>query len=115
VVNAASDRRITRRFSIHLPIHFRISQKGASSRWGSGVTCDISSGGVAFRCRRPLPVGVHIEMLIDWPARYGNNRPIDLQSTGFIVRSDGTKTCVCMTSPHLRINPAHAQPIGQTA
>jgi len=112
---AAQDRRVNQRFAIHLPIHFRVSQKGASSRWGSGVTCDISSGGVSFRCRRPLPVGAHIEMLIDWPAKYDEVYPIDLQSTGFIVRSDGNKTSVRMTARHLRINAAQAQPIGQTA
>ena len=109
------DRRVNQRFSIHLPIHFRISQKGASSRWGTGMTCDISSGGLSFRCRRPLPVGAHIEMLVDWPAKYGDVYPIDLQSTGFVVRSDGNRTAVCMTARHFRIATAEAQPIGQTA
>jgi hypothetical protein len=115
MARANEERRVNQRFVIHLPIHFRISQKGASSRWGSGVTCDISSGGVSFRCRRPLPVGAHIEMIIDWPAKFDDTYPIDLQSTGFIVRSDGNKTSVRMTARHLRINPAQAQPIGQTA
>jgi hypothetical protein len=54
-------------------------------------------------------------MIIDWPAKFDDTYPIDLQSTGFIVRSDGNKTSVRMTARHLRINPAQAQPIGQTA
>src|SRR5207244_10638927 len=77
MVRTASDRRVNQRFSIHLPIHFRVSQKGASSRWGTGMTCDISSSGVSFRCRRPLPVGAHIELIIDWPAKYADSYAID--------------------------------------
>src|SRR5215470_3391327 len=113
MVQSAPDRRVNRRFAIHLPIHFRVSQKGASSRWGTGVTCDISSGGVSFRCRRPLPVGAHIEMIIDWPAKYDDAYSVDLQSTGFIVRCDGNKAAVRMTARHFRIEPVQAAPIGQ--
>jgi len=115
MVKSAPDRRVNQRFPIHLPIHFRISQKGESSRWGSGITCDISAGGVSFRCRRPLPPRAHIEILIDWPAKYDDTYPIDLRGTGFIVRTDGTKTAVRMTSRHLRIDQARLEPIGQTA
>ena len=115
MVQSAPDRRVNRRFAIHLPIHFRISQKGGSSRWGTGVTCDISSGGVSFRCRRALPVGAHIELVIDWPAKFDEVVPVDLQSTGFIVRSDGNRSAVRMTARHFRIDAARVQPIGQIA
>jgi hypothetical protein len=115
MVKTAPDRRVNQRFGIHLPIHFRISQKGASSRWGSGVTIDVSSGGVSFRCRRPLPVGAHIEMVIDWPAKFDNAFPVDLRSTGFIVRSDGTRSAARMTARHFRIDAANVQPFGITA
>ena len=57
MLKTAEDRRVSQRFRIHLPVHFRVSQRGASSRWGSGVTCDISAKGISFRCRRPLPAG----------------------------------------------------------
>jgi len=115
MVRTAPEQRVNQRFNIHLPIHFRVSQKGASSRWGTGVTCDISSSGVSFRCRRPLPVGAHVEMIIDWPAKYADAYTIDLQGTGFIVRCDGTKAAVRMTARHFRIEAAQVTPIGQTA
>jgi hypothetical protein len=112
---APEERRVNQRFAIHLPVHFRVSLKGASSRWGTGVTIDVSSGGVSFRCRRPLPVGSHIEMLIDWPAKFDDVYPIDLQSTGFVVRSDGNRAAVRMTARHFRIDAAGISPMGQTA
>jgi len=116
MVKAVAERRLSQRYSIHLPIHFRVSQKGATSRWGTGVTCDISSNGVSFRCRRPLPVGAHVEMVIDWPARYEENHPIDLQATGFVVRSTATRAAVRMTSRRFRIELERMQqPMGATA
>ena len=115
MLQTVPDRRVNRRFAIHLPVHFRISLKGGTTRWASGVTCDISSGGVSFRCRRSLPVGAHIELVIDWPAKYDEVVPVDLQSTGFIVRSDGNKAAVRMTARHFRIDSAKVQPIGQIA
>jgi ribosomal protein L28 len=54
-------------------------------------------------------------MIIDWPAKHDDSYPIDLQSTGFIVRSDGTKAAVRMTARHFRIETARVTPIGQTA
>lgn len=115
MVKSAPDRRFNKRFPIHLPIHFRVSQKGVASRWSTGTTCDISSGGLSFRCRRPLPVGCHIEMLIDWPARTDDTFTVSLQSTGFIVRSDGNKTAIRMTAHHFRADTAQVEPISQTA
>ena len=113
MAKAVADRRVNQRYGIHLPIHFRVSQKGATTRWGTGVTCDISSNGVSFRCRRPLPVGAHVEMIVDWPAQHNDAYPIDLQATGFVVRSSATRAAVRMTSRRFRIEMA--QPMGATA
>ena len=110
-----AERRTNQRYGIHLPIHFRVSQKGAASRWGTGVTCDVSSNGVSFKCRRPLPLGVHVEMIIDWPARHDDVHPIDLQATGFVVRSSATRAAIRMTSKRFRIELSPAQPMGATA
>ncbi len=92
------DRRINRRYDLRLPLHYRVSQKGQPPRSGSGMSCDLSTSGIAFRCRRPLPVGSHIEMTIAWPARYADMYPMDLVITGFVVRSDSGRTAVRMTS-----------------
>ncbi len=92
-----------------MPIHYRVSQKGAPGRWGTGVTREMSTSGLSFRTRKPLPVGSHIEMIVDWPAKYADTQPIDLQLTGFIVRSDGLRTAVRVTSRRFRIN-SHFEP-----
>jgi hypothetical protein len=95
-------------------VHFRISQKGIVPRWGTGLTRDISTSGLSFRTRKPLPVGSHIELVLDWPAKYAEQQTIDLQLTGFIVRSDSGRTAVRITSHRFRID-SQTQPYQATA
>jgi PilZ domain len=108
MANMRQERRGTRRYELHLPVHFRVSQKGIAGRWGTGLTRDISTSGLSFRTRKPLPVGSHIELIVDWPAKYAETHPIDLQLTGFVLRSDNSRTAVRITSHRFRIG---AQPL----
>lgn len=108
------ERRASRRYELHLPVHFRVSQKGVVARWGSGLTRDISTSGLSFRTRKPLPVGSHIELVVDWPAKYADTHVIDLQLTGFVIRSDSGRTAVRITSHRFRID-SQTQPYRATA
>ena len=99
-----------RRFNLHLPIHFRVSQKGETSRWATGITCDISSTELTFRCRKALPTGAHIEMAIEWPARQDSD-PVELIATGFVTRSSASKASVSMTAHRFRTEPAVREPM----
>lgn len=92
------DRRRGRRFDVRLTLRYRLSQKGTDSRWSTGITRDMSKDGLVFKTRRPLPVGAHVEVRIDWPARQESLCPIDLQVTGFVVRSENGKTAVRISS-----------------
>jgi hypothetical protein len=105
----SGDRRVNRRYDLHFPLHYRVSQKGSLLRFGTGMTCDMSAAGLSFRCRKPLPVGAHIEIMVDWPARYGDVYPISLQVTGFIVRSDSGRTAVRISSRKFRVEAAAAE------
>jgi hypothetical protein len=54
-------------------------------------------------------------MIIDWPARHDEAYPIDLQATGFVVRSSATRAAVRITSRRFRIELMPARPMGATA
>ena len=110
-----TDRRRNRRYELRLPVHYQVAEKGALPRTGSGNTCDLSSNGLSFRCRRPLPIGAHIEMSVEWPSKYGDLYPIELQVTGFVVRSVGGKIGVRVTSRKFRVESAMEQPYRATA
>jgi len=105
----AAERRNNRRYQVHLPLTYRISQKGFPPRTGTGTTRDLSTGGLSFRCRRSLPLGAHVELAIEWPAQYADAYPIDLQLTGFIIRSDGGRIGVRVTSHRFRVAEMPAQ------
>jgi hypothetical protein len=113
VAKIALERRNNRRYDVRLPIHYRISQRGGLPRVGLASTCEISTEGLSFRTRKPLPVGAHVEMVIDWPVRYGETYPIDLQCTGFIIRSENGRTAVRVTSRKFRVlgAPEEAIPV----
>ena len=114
-MSTSFERRTNRRYRLHLPVHYRISERGTSPYTGSGMTCDLSTTGLSFRCRRALPVGAHVELTVDWPAREGDNFPIDLQVTGFIVRADHGKYGVRVNSHRFIVDSAPAVPIAATA
>jgi hypothetical protein len=103
------ERRANKRYELRFPLRYRISQKGAPPYTGISLTLDLSAGGIAFRCRKPLPVGSHIELLVDWPTRYRDVSPIELHVTGFVVRSANGRTAVRMTSHRLRVTEVPAQ------
>ena len=111
----SGDRRVNRRYDIRLPLHYRVSIKGEPSRSGSGMTIDMSTCGISFRSRKPLPIGAHVEVVVDWPAKYSDVYPIDLQITGFVVRSDSGRSAVRMTSRKFRVAVTPAEPIRATA
>src|SRR5260370_9565820 len=99
-MNSGLERRGKQRFVLTLTVHFRVSLKGFKSRWGTGTVHDMSSGGLSFRSRRQLPMGGHLELIIDCPATHSRRQfPIHLHPTGFVVRLTCSKTPV-RTTPH---------------
>jgi hypothetical protein len=109
------ERRSSNRYDVHLQIHYRVSQRGGIERNGTGTTYDMSSTGLRFRSRKPLPVGSHLEMVIEWPARYGDIYPINLHATGFVVRNESGRTAVRVTSRKFRVLSSPAQSIPVSA
>jgi hypothetical protein len=98
-----TERRADPRYDVRLPLHYRIAQRGQPVISGAGLTLDISVHGISFRCRKPLPLGVHIEASVDWPARHDDVHPVELVATGFVVRSDRGRAAIRMTSNRLRV------------
>ena len=105
------DRRASRRYRIVVAIRYRVLNGGAISRWRAARTCDMSSTGVLFRCRHPLPADAHLEMVIDWPSKRGGIHPICLRAAGHVVRSHDGKVAVWLTSSRLVIEKPTSPPV----
>jgi c-di-GMP-binding flagellar brake protein YcgR len=109
---STENRRKSERFPIHLGLRYRVSQKGFESRWYTGTTRDISKDGLCIRTRRALPAGSHIELHVDWPARYQSVYPVDLHVTGLVIQSRGGKSAVRICSHRFVVE---AQALSKTA
>jgi hypothetical protein len=109
-VNLRQERRKCKRFPLAFPIRYRVTQRNGPPLTGGGTTCDISLAGIGFLCREELPVGSHIEMVARWPVKPAGRCPLDLQMTGFVVRSSPGYTAAIVTSHKLCADAAAALP-----
>ncbi len=81
------EQRAHRRYSINLDFRFEATI-GTRIYSGTGVTRDISSGGIGFRVEPVLPTGEVVELVVDWPVLQYGVDPLRLKVHGRIVRGD---------------------------
>jgi len=92
------ERRRFRRFSVALELRYKTDSGIA----GSGVSVNISSGGLLFRCGATLKVGGLIEVELEWPLLLDKQRPLLLKVYGIIVRSDADGTAMAISKHEFR-------------
>jgi len=109
------ERRANSRYELRMPLRYRVSLKGETPYIGTGLTQDLSIHGIGFRCRKSLPVGAHVELLVDWPAKYDELYPLELQVTGFVLRSENGRSAIRMTSHRLKVADDPAQHVRASA
>jgi hypothetical protein len=88
------NRRSHRRYNMHLELRWQVVSRKHILGVGKGNTLDISRGGVLFDSGRQIPVGLHVELTINWPARLENVQPLQLVVLGCVVRSVDNKTAI---------------------
>lgn len=113
--NRSHERRKCNRYPLALPIRYRVTPRNAPPLAGGGTTREISPAGLSFLCREALPVGSHIEMVAQWPAKAAGRYALDLRMTGFVIRSNQAGTVVRVTSHKLCADAAAALPYRASA
>lgn len=102
------ERRLKARYPVRLSARYRCLDGGLS---GVGLTINISSGSVLLACQHEIEVGAPMEVMIDWPSRLESTIPLQLATSGRVIRSgpatfamrfDGYQFRTMRTSP-LRI------------
>ena len=101
------DRRVDRRYPFQLPLQFNYRKCGAPVA-GSGTTEDLSSGGIRFVADNPPPVGVEIELRLEWPFLLQNVCPLELLVWGKVLRSDPQGTVARMSGYEFRTRGARS-------
>ena len=91
------ERRLHRRYPIALHVQYTL-RKREEICGGSGGTVDISTGGVIFKTKDPLPPSGEIDLTLDWPFLLNHACALKLLAHGWIVRSDTKGTAVRVVS-----------------
>jgi hypothetical protein len=91
-----SDRRVARRYPLHLRVKYSIVRRRRILESGYGRTINMSTNGLLIETPSRLPLGVAIQLLIDWPAAPRNGIALQLEVEGKTVRSEWNGTAVRM-------------------
>ncbi|MGB9457255.1 MAG: PilZ domain-containing protein [Bryobacteraceae bacterium] len=98
----AGDRRRDKRYELELDLRWKLIRRRRLLEGGEGRTVDVSSGGILFDAGRPLPPGLNVELLINWPVMLHNVAPLQLMVYGKIIRSTGRRTAIRMVQHEFR-------------
>ena len=88
------ERRKKVRFPLQRELRYKLLEGETIVASGTGTTCNMSSGGVAFTSDCPLAVGAFIEVSISWPVLLDSGCPMRLIAFGKVLRT-GLHRSVC--------------------
>src|SRR5215469_15017621 len=88
------ERRSGRRYSIALPLQWKLFSRKRLSDMGTGTTVDLSSGGILFESDHKPAVPGFMELAITWPAKPDQFPSMRLIVIGRMVRVTGTRVAV---------------------
>src|SRR5579871_455113 len=83
------ERRVKARYPIRLQARYR-SLNSQDRISGVGLTVNMSSCGLLVTCQHNIPVGAQMEVLMDWPSLLNATVPLQLVTSGRVVRSDSS-------------------------
>jgi hypothetical protein len=81
------------RFPIEQEVRYKIFNRN-TIEVGSGRTINMSSSGILFTAERPLAIGERFEVAVDWPVRLDNGCALNLVTTGWVLRIEGTRAAI---------------------
>ena len=87
------DRRTNRRYRLETSLRFSYEHRGITHFY-SGLTQDLSRGGIRFLADCRPPDGASVEVRIPWPILLQNVCPLELLIWGTIARTDESGTVV---------------------
>jgi hypothetical protein len=88
----STERRIKARYPLEMAVHYRtLSSKPIS---GAGRTVNVSSNGVLIAAEHDLEEGARLRLTMEWPTLLDGITPLQLVTTGKVVRHKDAKIAV---------------------
>jgi c-di-GMP-binding flagellar brake protein YcgR len=94
-LDPAADRRASKRFAIEQEVLYKVlDHRATAPEAGTGMTVDISSGGVLFETQQRLRAGKRIEVSVNWPAQLEGGCPLKFVAVGRVVRAEENRAAM---------------------
>ena len=94
-IGGSAERRGTGRFPVREEVRYRVVQSKSSAKVsGSGLTLNFGSGGILFTTQERLPLGIMVELSVNWPARLAGTCLLQVVATGRVVRSEESQAAI---------------------
>jgi len=111
----AAERRLKIRYPMNLRVRFRCHSGPSAFFSGSGRTVNISSGGVLVVLQHRVPhhkvsIGAWAEMSIEWPQLLDGKIPLQLCTTGRLLRCGASDFATAFEQYQFRIMRRSSQP-----
>jgi len=95
ILDPALERRDSLRFAIEQEVSYKIlDQRVALPESGTGMTLDISSGGVRFETMQRLRPGKRVELSVNWPVPLEGGCPLKFVAVGRVVRAEDSRAAM---------------------
>src|SRR5579862_2998439 len=104
------ERRSRIRFCLGLRVRFRSLDRGCPFS-GIGAVVNMSSSGVLVASPPKLTEGTRMELAIEWPWLLNGKVPLQLVTTGRVVRSDSFVFAVALRGHQFRTTSRKVTPI----
>ena len=96
------ERRANNRYSVKMPLRYRVLSGTSPSPWKAERTSEMSAGGVLMRVREAIALETILELSIDWPGLYHDKPAVRLSIIGSVARIDNRGTVVRILSHQFR-------------
>ena len=88
-----TERRIRARYPVRLPARYRTLDRKVEIS-GAGFTVNVSSSGLLLTCQHEIKPGARMEVQVDWPSLLESTIPLQLVTSGRVIRSEPTAFAV---------------------
>ena len=95
------ERRSKTRYSIDLVVRF-CNTRGSSRSYNIGRTVNISSSGLLVASESTVREGTSLELMIEWPWRLDGAVPLQLVTTGVVVRTSPSTFALALRTYQFR-------------
>jgi hypothetical protein len=95
------ERRIRARYPVRLPARYRTLDRKVEIA-GAGFIVNMSSSGLLLTCQHEIKAGARLEVQVDWPSLLESSIPLQLVTSGRVIRSEPTAFAVEFASYQFR-------------